>query len=69
MANYLYKRADGSLFETEHPMSQDALTACPTTGQPVVRVPQSFGSMHGFGTDFYKDAKRAALPKTYTPGA
>lgn len=67
MATYLYKREDGSLFEIEHSMSQGALTKCPTSGQTVVRVPQSFGSMHGLGTDFHKDAKRAALPKTPAP--
>jgi predicted nucleic acid-binding Zn ribbon protein len=69
MTMYIYEREDGSLVEIEHPMSQDALTNCPTTGQPMTRVPQRFGSRSAFGLGFYKDAKREALARETAPPA
>jgi predicted nucleic acid-binding Zn ribbon protein len=35
---YIYKREDGSVFEYQQRMSEDALTTCPSTGQAVCRV-------------------------------
>ena len=35
---YLYKRADGSYFETEQGMQEPALTVCPESGQACSRV-------------------------------
>lgn len=69
MTTYVYEREDGSLIEIEHPMSQDALTACPDTGQPIVRVPQRFGSRSAFGLGFYKDAKREARSRQTPPAS
>lgn len=44
MPTYTYKREDGSLFDIQQSMADDALTVCPTTGQPVERAMQAFGS-------------------------
>lgn len=38
MPTYEYKREDGTTFEIVQSMSDDALTKCPTTGQPVKRI-------------------------------
>lgn len=38
MPTYEYKREDGSTFEVLQQMSDDPLTKCPTTGQPVRRI-------------------------------
>ena len=49
---YVYRRWDGSRFETEQRMAEDALLTCPTTGQSVERVLQPF-TPHYTGTGFY----------------
>jgi len=38
MATYLYECSRCGDFEVEHPMSQPALTTCPTCGKPVRRL-------------------------------
>ena len=38
MPVYEYQREDGSVFEINQRMSEDALTTCPTTGQKVKRL-------------------------------
>lgn len=38
MPTYQYKREDGSIFEVFQSMSDDSLTHCPETGQPVKRM-------------------------------
>lgn len=35
---YIYEREDGSRFEINQPMKDDALKTCPESGQPVRRV-------------------------------
>ena len=49
---YVYRRRDGSTFETQQRMADDALVACPTTGQNVERVLQPFTPRYR-GTGFY----------------
>ena len=38
---YLYRRQDGTTFEFVQSMKDEPLTECPTTGQPVSRIPYS----------------------------
>ncbi|MFP8488762.1 FmdB family zinc ribbon protein [Gracilimonas sp. Q87] len=38
MPKYIYKREDGTKFEKIQSMKDDALSECPTTGQPCRRV-------------------------------
>ena len=57
---YVYRRQDGSTFETQQRMAEDALLACPTTGQPVARVLQPFSPRYT-GTGFYSTDRREAL--------
>jgi len=54
---YVYRRWDGSTFETEQRMAEDALVACPTTGQSVERVLQPFTPRYT-GTGFYSTDHR-----------
>jgi len=54
---YVYRRRDGSTFETEQRMAEDALVDCPTTGQHVERVLQPFSPRYT-GTGFYSTDHR-----------
>jgi putative FmdB family regulatory protein len=54
---YVYRRRDGSSFETQQRMADDALLACPTTGQSVERVLQPFTPRYT-GTGFYSTEHR-----------
>jgi predicted nucleic acid-binding Zn ribbon protein len=54
---YVYRRWDGSTFETEQRMAEDSLVACPTTGQSVERVLQPFTPRYK-GTGFYSTDHR-----------
>jgi predicted nucleic acid-binding Zn ribbon protein len=54
---YVYRRWDGSTFETEQRMVEDALVACPTTGQSVERVLQPFSPRYT-GAGFYSTDHR-----------
>ena len=49
---YVYRRRDGSTFEARQRINEDPLVDCPTTGQRVERVLQSF-TPHYRGTGFY----------------
>jgi putative FmdB family regulatory protein len=62
MPVYVYRREDGSTFETVQRMAEDALVDCPTTGQSVKRVMQPF-TPHYRGTGFYSTDHRAANGK------
>jgi predicted nucleic acid-binding Zn ribbon protein len=53
---YVDRRRDGSTFETQQRMAEDALVACPTTGQSVERVLQPFTPRYR-GTGFYSTDK------------
>jgi predicted nucleic acid-binding Zn ribbon protein len=55
---YVYRRLDGSTFETEQRMAEDVLVACPTTGQRVERVLQPFSPRYT-GTGFYATDHRS----------
>jgi putative FmdB family regulatory protein len=54
---YVYRRRDGSTFETEQRMADDALVSCPATGQSVERVLQPFAARYK-GTGFYSTDHR-----------
>jgi predicted nucleic acid-binding Zn ribbon protein len=58
---YVYRRQDGSTFEIQQRITEEALVECPTTGQSVERVLQPF-SPHYTGTGFYSTDHRK--PKT-----
>ena len=53
MPTYSYRRADGTEFEIEQKISEDALTVCPTTGLPVERIITST-SFQLKGSGWYK---------------
>ncbi len=53
MPTYEYKREDGSTFEVMQKMSEDPLTACPTTGQKVKRVISGGGGVVYKGEGWY----------------
>lgn len=53
MPTYEYRRKDGTTFEVVQPMSEDALTECPTTGQPVKRIISGGGGVVYKGNGFY----------------
>lgn len=38
MPTYVYRREDGTTFETQQRITEDPLGACPETGQPVERI-------------------------------
>lgn len=38
MPTYVYRRDDGTTFETQQKITEDALDKCPETGQPVERI-------------------------------
>jgi putative FmdB family regulatory protein len=59
---YVYRRQDGSSFEFEQRMADDALVSCPTTGQRVARVLQPFTPRYK-GTGFYSTDHRKPKPK------
>jgi hypothetical protein len=42
---YVYRRWDGSTFETQQRMAEDALVTCPTTGQSVELVQSANGAV------------------------
>jgi predicted nucleic acid-binding Zn ribbon protein len=64
---YVYRRRDGSTFETEQRMAEDALVACPTTGQSVERVLQLFTPRYR-GTGFYSTDHRTPHDERQSPG-
>ena len=76
MPVYVYRRRDGSTFETRQRMAEDALVNCPTTGQSVERVLQPF-TPHYKGTGFYStdhqtpngSGSRSAEPTAPAPHA
>jgi predicted nucleic acid-binding Zn ribbon protein len=63
---YVYRRRDGSTFEIEQRMAEDALVACPTTGQRVERILQPFAPRYT-GTGFYSTDHRAPNGERQSP--
>jgi predicted nucleic acid-binding Zn ribbon protein len=63
---YVYRRQDGSSFELEQRIADEALVSCPTTGLRVARVLQPFTPRYK-GTGFYSTdhgkTKAAEQPK------
>jgi predicted nucleic acid-binding Zn ribbon protein len=57
MPVYVNRRRDGSTFEIEQRMAEDALVSCPSTGQSVERVLQPF-TPHYRGSGFYATDQR-----------
>ena len=64
MPTYEYQREDGTFFEINQRMSEDALTTCPTTGQAVKRVISGGSGViykgEGWYVTDYKDKKKEA---------
>jgi putative FmdB family regulatory protein len=65
MPTYTYKRKDGSKFEIPQKITEDALTTCPTTGQPVSRVITGGSGLVFKGTGFYQTdyVKKTGAPE------
>jgi putative FmdB family regulatory protein len=63
---YVYRRGDGSTFETRQRMADAALVDCPTTGQSVERVLQPF-TAHYKGTGFYSTDHRTPSGEHASP--
>lgn len=53
MPTYEYKREDGTTFEVFQAMSDEPLTECPTTGQPVKRMISGGTGLVFKGSGFY----------------
>ena len=53
MPTYTYKREDGSVFEYDQRITEDALTTCPTTGQKVKRIISGGAGLVFKGSGFY----------------
>ncbi len=53
MPTYTYKREDGSIFEYDQRITEDALEACPTTGQKVKRIISGGAGLVFKGSGFY----------------
>lgn len=53
MPTYVYRREDGTTFEVEQRITEDALKTCPTTGQPVTRVISGGTGLIFKGSGFY----------------
>ena len=54
MPTYVYRRADGTRFEHQQRITEDALATCPTTGQAVTRVPSAGAGLVFKGSGFYQ---------------
>jgi len=53
MPTYVYRREDGTTFEYQQSIKDDALSVCPTTGQVVTRVISSGTGLIFKGSGFY----------------
>ena len=53
MPTYTYKREDGSTFDIEQRITEDALEVCPTTGQKVKRIISGSAGLVFKGSGFY----------------
>ena len=53
MPTYVYRREDGSTFEIEQRITEDALQTCPETGQKVERVISGTAGLIFKGSGFY----------------
>lgn len=53
MPTYVYRREDGTTFEIEQRITEDPLTECPETGQPVTRIITGNTGIIFKGSGFY----------------
>ena len=53
MPTYTYRREDGTTFEIEQRITEDALQTCPTTGQAVTRIVTGGAGLVFKGSGFY----------------
>lgn len=53
MPTYVYRRADGSVFELEQRITEPALETDPETGQPVTRIITGSAGLIFKGSGFY----------------
>lgn len=53
MPTYVYRRADGSTFEVQQRITEEPLTNCPETGQPVKRMISGNAGLIFKGSGFY----------------
>ena len=53
MPTYVYRREDGTKFEIQQRITEDALEECPETGQPVERIIQGSAGLIFKGDGFY----------------
>ncbi len=66
MPTYVYEREDGSTFEIEQRITENALEKCPTTGQKVARkicAPLPIFKGSGFYQTDYKGSNSASTTK------
>lgn len=54
MPTYTYKREDGTTFEFEQRITEEAIATCPTTGQKVKRIIRGAGGLVFKGSGFYQ---------------
>ncbi len=66
MPTYTYRREDGSKFEIQQKITEDALESCPTTGQSVKRVITGGAGLVFKGTGFYQTdyVKKSGAPES-----
>lgn len=53
MPTYVYRREDGSTFEIDQRITEDALTTCPETGQKAQRIITGSAGLIFKGSGFY----------------
>lgn len=68
MPTYLYRRDDGTTFELQQRITEDALTHDPDTGQAVTRIPARGAGFVLKGTGFYQTDYKPA-PKDAAPAS
>lgn len=71
MPTYVYRREDGTTFEVQQRITEDALTTCPDTGQPVKRVISGNAGLIFKGSGFYLTdyARSGSSPAASNSGA
>lgn len=70
MPTYEYRREDGSVFQLQQKMSDDALKTCPDTGMSVERIISGGGGVIYKGSGWYvKDYKNGSSSSEPTASA
>jgi putative FmdB family regulatory protein len=65
MPTYTYRREDGTTFETQQRITDEALETCPETGQPVERI---IAGQPGVIVDSSPSDAEPRPPQGSTPG-